>query len=502
MPPLIQQAFTHPPSSPIIRDATGSHTCADLLATSAAWAELLLNDAADLSERRVAFLVPPSFTHVAVQWGIWRAGGVAVSLCMSHPAEELAYVIEDCEADIVVAHPDFDAVLRGLADRFGARFISTADFAGSGSECRLPDVAPDRNALIIYTSGTTSRPKGAVSSHAIIAAQIESLVIAWGWTAADRITLVLPLHHIHGIINIVGCALWVGARCELMSGFDAKEVWHRLRNGELTLFMAVPTIYTRLIADWDASDADEKSARSAGCRRLRLMVSGSAALPVKVFERWREISGHDLLERYGMTEIGMALSNPLKGTRRPGHVGAALPGVEIRLIDDSGATIPESAGPDQSGEIQVRGPGIFRAYWGKPEATASAFTDDGWFRTGDIAVRDQRSYRILGRSSVDIIKTGGFKVSALEIEEVLNQHPAIDQCAVVGLPDDEWGERVAIAVVPAADQFIDLPSLRSWAKKRIAVYKIPSVLCTVTALPRNAMGKVVKPEVASAILMK
>ncbi len=221
------------------------------------------------------------------------------------------------------------------------------------------------------------------------------------------------------------------------------------------------------------------------------MMSGSAALPVSTLERWRAISGHVLLERYGMTEIGMALSNPLVGERRPGYVGLPLPGVEVRLVGESGAVVPAGA----VGEVEVRGPGVFREYWRRPDATAEAF-GDGWFRTGDTAVVENGSYRLLGRTSVDILKTGGFKVSALEIEDVLRQYPAIADCAVVGVDDPEWGQRVCAAIESGSAPGADLGELHAWLAARLAPYKRPRDIRVVEALPRNAMGKVVKPEVA------
>jgi malonyl-CoA/methylmalonyl-CoA synthetase len=211
---------------------------------------------------------------------------------------------------------------------------------------------------------------------------------------------------------------------------------------------------------------------------------------VSTLLRWKEISGHTLLERYGMTEIGMALSNPLHGERVPGSVGRPLPGVEVQLMGEHG----EPVSPGTAGEIEVRGPNVFSEYWNKPEATSTAFRD-GWFRTGDTAVVEKGIYRILGRTSIDVLKTGGHKVSALEIEEVLRQHPAIAECAIVGVPDPEWGERVAAAVVLNEHQNLDLPELRAWATKLLGVHKIPSRLLVLDALPRNAMGKVVKPSV-------
>jgi len=347
--------------------------------------------------------------------------------------------------------------------------------------------------MMVYTSGTTGKPKGVVTTHTNIVAQVASLVAAWEWRADDWILLVLPLHHVHGIVNVLTCALWAGARCEMLPKFDAEQVWGRVAAGELTLFMAVPTIYGKLITAWEAAAPDRRRAWSAGCAppRMRLMVSGSAALPVQRLERWHEITGHVLLERYGMTEIGMALSNPLGGERRPGFVGTPLPGVEVRLVDEGGRPVP----PGAPGEIEVRGATVFLEYWRRPDATAAAFRD-GWFRTGDVAVVEHGTYRILGRSSVDIIKTGGYKVSALEVEEVLRTHPAIAECAVVGVEDPKWGERICAAVERRGEVDLTLAALQAWAKERLAPYKIPRALRSVPALPRNAMGKVTKGEVA------
>ena len=357
---------------------------------------------------------------------------------------------------------------------------------------------PARGALIIYTSGTTSKPKGVLSTHSSLTAQITSLIDAWEWNGSDRSILMLPLHHVHGLVNVLCCSLWSGATCEMPGGFDVDQIWNRIKGVDLTVFMAVPTVYSRLMTAWEAATEVDQKAMSEGCSRLRLMVCGSAALPVSMFNKWKSISGHALLERYGMSELGMALSNPYRGERLPGHVGSPLPGVEVRLVNEAGLLVPDAT----PGEIQVRGTTVFREYWRKPDANAAAFTPDGWFKTGDVAVRTDNIYRILGRNSVDIIKTGGFKVSALEIEEELRLHPDISQCAVVGINDEEWGERVAVAVELKPGSTLDLKALRTWAKDHLAIYKIPSLLQIVSELPRNAMGKVVKPDVSALFKTK
>lgn len=486
--PLIIRAEEHNEKT-AIATTDGAFTYGDLLHTSSQIATGLLNNSEDLQEQRVAFLIPPGFEYVATQWGIWRAGGIAVPLCISHPRPELEYVITNSGASIIVAHPNFEGILRSLAEAHNLRFILTSETLPSDIAL-LPEVDITRRALILYTSGTTGKPKGVVTTHQNIQAQVTSLTTAWEWTSDDRILHILPLHHIHGIVNVLTCALWAGAECHLLSKFDAETVWNRICDGNLTLFMAVPTIYVKLIAAWETASKERQKSMSEGCAKMRLMVSGSAALPVQVLEKWQSISGHFLLERYGMTEIGMALSNPLHGERLSGYVGKPLPEVEVRLVDENGELVPAGT----PGEIQVKGPGVFLEYWQNPQATAKAF-QDGWFRTGDTAVVENGNYRILGRMSVDIIKTGGYKVSALEIEEVLRSHPDIQECAVVGVADLEWGERVCAALVLQGAQPLTLESFRSWAKERLAVYKVPSQILIVKELPRNAMGKVTKPTV-------
>jgi malonyl-CoA/methylmalonyl-CoA synthetase len=471
----------------------GSFTYRQLLEASGQVASFLLDGATDLQERPVAFLAPPGFPYVALQWGIWRAGGIAVPLSLFHPRPELAYVLDDTTPAVVVAHPDFVNLLGPLAQERGLRFTSSPE-ALDHPAAPLPAVAPGRRAMIVYTSGTTGKPKGVVSTHENLAAQITSLVEAWGWTGEDRILEFLPLHHIHGIVNVIACALWVGAVCEIFPAFDARKVWDRIARGGLTLFMAVPTIYVKLIDAWEKASPAEQERMSQGCRQMRLMVSGSAALPVPTLERWQEISGHVLLERYGMTEIGMGLSNPLHGKRFPGYVGTPLPGVEVRLADETGAPVA----PGTPGEIEVRGKTVFLEYWHKPEETRKAFRD-GWFLTGDVAVQENGIYRILGRSSVDIIKTGGYKVSALEIEETLLTHPDVKECAVVGLPDPVWGERVVAALVMRDGATLQTDTLRAWAKARLASYKVPKEALVFQELPRNAMGKVSKPDLKKII---
>ena len=487
--PLIARARSHR-SSVAFHAKAGPHSYQDLLDRSGTLATVLLGDLDDLREARVALLVPAGFEYVSAQWGIWRAGGIKVPICLSATEGEWAYALADSGAAIVVATAALAGKISPLCHRLGVRLLVTDEVATAPAKS-LPAITPDRRAMILYTSGTTSKPKGVVTTHANIQAQIESLVEAWEWSAEDRIPLFLPLHHIHGIINVASCALWSGARIEAFERFDLPAILDRVRAHAYTLFMAVPTIYVKLIQALEAASPEDRAAIVAGFARMRLMVSGSAALPASVHEQWTALTGQKLLERYGMTEIGMAISNPYHGERRPGAVGKPLPGVEVRLKAESGAIV---TGENEPGEIQARGPGVFRAYWNRPEVSAESF-DHGWFRTGDMAVLETSYYRIMGRLSVDIIKSGGYKLSALEIEAALLEHPHIRECAVIGVSDATWGEAVAAAVVLAEGVTLDLPALRAWCRERLSSYKIPQRLLVVKELPRNAIGKVTKPAV-------
>jgi len=469
----------------------GSYSYADLARAADAVATCLLGGRPDLAGDRICLLAPPGWDYVAGQWGIWRAGGVAVPLAVSHPVAELEHVLDDTRAAAVVVHPELASRIATSAAARGVPVLLTSNLLAAVPDLSPPDVLPLRPAMILYTSGTTGRAKGAVLTHANIQAQVESLSEAWAWSAQDRVLLHLPLHHVHGIVNALTCALWNGAICEIMPSFDPTEVWERLAAQRVTLYMAVPTVYARLLDAWEAAPPQRREAWSQGARACRVMISGSAALPVPTLERWERITGHRLLERYGMTEIGMALSNPLAGERRPGFVGSPLPRVKVRLVDER--DLPVAAG--SPGEIQVQGPTVFASYWGRPADTAGAFTADGWFRTGDVAVVEDGAFRILGRSSVDILKTGGEKISALEVEDVLRAHAAVADCAVVGVADADWGERVCAAVVARGDARVSESDLRTYAKTMLAPYKVPKQILLVAELPRNAMGKVTKSSV-------
>ena len=475
-----------------IKSQGKDYTYQELLDTSDKIAQTLLAGREDLNEERIAFIVDPSFDYVSIQWAIWRAGGIAVPLCVKHPYTSVKYVIDDTQAESLVYSEKYAELVNPLFKECDLRAIPIKSI--DEKKGALPDISLDRRAMIIYTSGTTGAPKGVVSTHSNIEAQILSLVTSWEWSKEDHILNILPLHHVHGIINILSCALWSGACCEFLPKFNAVDVFDLFCKKEINLFMAVPTIYYKLMYHWKILAKEEQQTISDSLREFRLMVSGSAALPISTLEQWKVISGHTLLERYGMTEMGMAISNPYHGERRPGHIGQPLSGITIRIADENNSEVLEN----QSGEIQLKGPNVFKEYWQKPEATKSSFVN-GWFKTGDIAVLDDGYYRILGRNSVDIIKSGGYKISALEIEEVLRKHPDIKDCGVVGIPDPEWGEVICASLILTKDNDT-IENLKSWLKDKLPSYQLPRRYMIQDDLPRNVMGKVTKKELQAVFM--
>jgi malonyl-CoA/methylmalonyl-CoA synthetase len=422
---------------------------------------------------RVLVSAATSMDLVVAYLGALRMGLVVVPVNTAYREREVAHIVGDAApAAAVVDDPE-----RGR----WARRAAGGDLPVTGPEVDLPDGGPPPldgaaagdPALLCYTSGTTGAPKGAVLAHGNLLASAEALRLAWRWTPGDRLVLALPLFHIHGLGVGLHGTLLAGASALLLPRFEVDAVLDAARDHQATLFFGVPTMYARLAG----------SPRAGELGRLRLCVSGSAPLPPTVFERLAGRAGQRVLERYGMTETIMNVSNPYDGERRPGTVGLPLPGVELRL----------AGGTD--GEVLLRGPNVFSGYWGNPAATAEAFDPDGWFRTGDLGSFDERGYlRIEGRSK-ELIITGGFNVHPREVEELLGEHPGVAEVAVVGTPSEEWGEQVTAFVVPAdpgAPPGRD--ELLAFTAGRLAGFKRPRVVHYVEALPRNALGKVMKHE--------
>ncbi|KAG4124951.1 hypothetical protein ERO13_D10G069600v2 [Gossypium hirsutum] len=434
----------------------------------------------NLGGARIGIVAKPSAEFVAGMLGTWLSGGVAVPLALSYPEAELLHVMNDSDISFVLSTEDYSETMQSIATGCAAQFSLIPPVSSTFSSPNMTDelqtgeieadgILIDENpALIVYTSGTTGKPKGVVHTHKSISAQVE-----------------------------------------FIPKFSVRSIWQRWResypkNGAkaddaITVFTGVPTMYARLIQGYQAMDPEQQALSAYAAQQLRLMMSGSSALPQPVMHEWETITGHCLLERYGMTEFVMAISNPLRGARKAGTVGKPFPGVQVRIAEDKsgGGTIGE-------GELCVKSPSLFKEYWKLPQVTKESFTDDGFFKTGDACRVDEDGYYvILGRTSADIMKVGGYKLSALEIESVLLQHPDIAECCVFGLPDKDYGEAVSAIVVLDSEQkrkqeesnsAFSLEELCNWAKDKLAPYKLPTRLMLWDSLPRNAMGKVNKKE--------
>lgn len=425
---------------------------------------------------------------VVVHIALLRLGAVVVPVNGAYREREVTHIVRDCRPVMAIVDADWAPWVASVDPRCAVLSVAAVARAGGTLEpgTEVDDAGPDAPAMIGYTSGTTGAPKGAVLSHGNLRASVAALASAWRWTSEDRLVLCLPLFHMHGLGVGLHGTLFAGASAVLLDGFEPEAVIDAVGEHEATLFFGVPTMYHRLV----------DCARVAELARLRLCVAGSAPLPPSVHDAFRAATGRTVLERYGMTETVMLVSNPYDGERRAGAVGFPLPGVEVRFARDGGAPVDlRTAGIDGiAGEILVRGPNVFRGYWERPASNVSAFVD-GWFRTGDLATVSPDGYiTIVGRAK-ELIISGGFNVYPREVEEVLATHPAIGDVAVVGTPSPEWGEEVtAFIVVRPGEVAPDREALREFCREQLARFKLPRRVVIVDTLPRNALGKVVKHE--------
>ncbi|MFE9094102.1 acyl-CoA synthetase [Streptomyces sp. NPDC007264] len=436
---------------------------------------------------RVALWATPSLETAVGAVAALSAGVTVVPLNPKSGEGELGHILSDSAPSLVLAAPadELPSPVRKL-ERVDVDVHGTAAFTPAGA-------ADEDPALVVYTSGTTGPPKGAVIPRRALAATLDALADAWQWTADDVLVHGLPLFHVHGLVLGVLGPLRRGGSVRHLGRFDTAGVARELGDGATMLF-GVPTMYHRIA---EALPGDPGLAEALG--GARLLVSGSAALPVHDHERIAAATGRRVIERYGMTETLMNTSVRADGEARPGTVGVPLPGVGLRLVEEDGSPISAWDG-ETVGEIQVRGPNLFTGYLNRPDATAAAFTDDGWFRTGDMAVREADGYvRIVGRKATDLIKSGGYKIGAGEIENALLEHPGVREAAVTGEPDADLGERIVAWIVPAdpaappgADELAD------HVARRLAPHKRPRVVRRLTALPRNDMGKIMKRALGDA----
>jgi malonyl-CoA/methylmalonyl-CoA synthetase len=442
---------------------------------------------------RVAVGLPNSPELITTILAVLRTGAVLVPLNPLATGEEAAYLVEDSGARLVVAHDEQVRALRAAG--VTATVVTGLESVNTATPALHSAADPEDPALIIYTSGTTDRPKGAVLSHRALLSNLLTVADAWEWTHADRLLLTLPCFHLHGLGLGVLTSLLVGSSLVLRPRFDVNDALDLLVRHECTMFFGVPTIYNRLV------QLPAEAVRRADLHRMRLWVSGSAPLTPATHQRFRERFGYALMDRYGMTEAGFVLSTPYRDERRPGVVGRALPGIEVRLIDPERADAGElvDVATEMIGELVYRGPNLFSGYWGRPADTARGYLA-GYFRSGDLAVCEpDGQYRIVGRRSVDIIKSRGFKISAVEIENCLQQHPAIAEVAVVGVPDADRGETVTAAITPVPGATLGAEDVRAFARVHLAPHKVPARVVFVAEIPRSGPGKFKKRELIAQL---
>lgn len=437
---------------------------------------------------RVAAQVHKSVASLFVYLACLRAGLVYLPLNTAYQSSELDYFLRDAEPGLILVEPEnADAItalsngsvgapvmtLGEIEQRGLAKRVARASAKFDTRRCNASDLA-----AIIYTSGTTGRSKGAMVTHGNLVSNARSLTQVWQFSSDDVLLHALPIFHVHGLFVANHCALTSGARILWNNRFNAQAVVRQLETA--TVFMGVPTYYTRLLA--------ESGLSRESCKGMRMFISGSAPLLAETHSEFERRTGHRILERYGMSEAGMITSNPYHGERRAGTVGLPLPGIEVRVVDEADQALAEG----QKGAIQVKGENVFSGYWRMPEKTKQEFTDDGWFRTGDIGVFDADGYlSIVGRAK-DLIITGGYNVYPKEIELALDELPQVAESAVIGVPHDDFGEAVTAVVVGKPGAKADEEKIIAALKSKLAGYKVPKRVYFVDALPRNAMGKVQK----------
>ncbi len=484
----LKSGFPASPDAPALETESGAvHSYGDLERASARYANMIASLGLVPGDR-VVVQIEKSPEALFLYLACLRAGVIFVPLNSAYRRKEMAYFLADAEPRLVVCSPAHEDQFLDLAAEAGNPAVLTLGDHGDGSASERASTMPDHFdtverrgddlACILYTSGTTGRSKGAMLTHRNLASNAQTLHEYWGFVPGDVLLHVLPIFHAHGLFVACHCALLNGSLMLWQPRFDVDRVIELLPRA--SVFMGVPTLYTRLL--------EQEGFDRALCGHMRLFVSGSAPLLSETHREFERRTGQAILERYGMTETVMLTSNPYEGERRAGTVGFPLPGVELRIVDNDGTPLAE----DEVGHVQVRGPNVFPGYWRMPEKTAEEFTDDGFFRTGDLGTIDERGYvHLVGRSK-DLIITGGYNVYPKEIEGWIDDLEGVKESAVIGLPHPDFGEAVAAVIVQEAGSGLDEATVIARLKADLANFKVPKRVFFLPELPRNTMGKVQK----------
>jgi malonyl-CoA/methylmalonyl-CoA synthetase len=480
-------AFPPDRGSPLMITPAGDvFTYADAERESARLAGFLRDTGLEPGDR-VTVQAPKTPQTVWLYLACLRGGFIYHPLNDAYRSAELEYFIADARPKIIVCAPAAEAGFKALTGATDCQIL-TLDEDGGGTllrqshactdEFETVDCGPEAVAVLLYSSGTTGIPKGAMLTHGNLAANTRTLVDAWGFSGADRLLHALPIYHAHGLFVGLGCVLQSGSSMIFLPHFDVQTVMDNL--GDATVMMGIPTFYTRLL--------NEPELQSSHCRSVRLFISGSAPLSAATHSEFQRRTGHAIVERYGMTETSMNTSNPLDGERRAGTVGPPLPGVRVRIVDDQ----EHGCADNVIGHIQVQGPNVFPGYWGQPDRTTTDFTADGFFRTGDLGSMSPDGYLSISGREKDMIISGGLNVYPREIEAIIDAFPGVVESAVIGVPHTDYGEGVLAVVVLAPDQDSEKIGLQAELREKLANFKQPKRIVFTRELPRNSMGKIQK----------
>ena len=489
--PFLSQIIGHPAERIAIIDAEGEHSYGSLVQQARELAGVLKtktqapeHSGLSADRVRIAFLAGHSASSVLTLLAIWLADAVAVPLDPLMSLPEWQWRLQDLGIDSLVYTPELQAEAHYLAHIAKVQIISSDETAEEQVPLKIED--PGQSALILFGNRIDSRPVPVVHTFSSLAAQTKALVHAWHWQPEDRLLHVLPLSNHHGLICALLGAMAAGCCCELQGAFKVDSVWERLASGEVTLFTAVPTMYQYLLDAWNRQDALQQEAWSSGAEYVRQAIVSPQPVTLSVRQQWEKITGNPLHFKYGITECAMVLHNTLNGEGFHGVTGLPVPGVSLRLVDSNGHETEENLG-----ELEVRSPQLFSEYFGNTSLTRKHF-NHGWFRTGLLAFRNGKSYQLHGHRNLDLIDTGGYKVSAMDIESVLLDYPGIRECAVLGVPCAHWGEVICAFIVPDNEQSVVLHELKKWLAPLIPSYMVPARLEILPRLPRDELGTINK----------
>ena len=491
--PFLSQIVGHPAERIAIIDAEGEHSYGSLVQQARELASVLKSKtlapehSSPSSDRaRIAFLAGHSASSVVTLLAIWLADAVAVPLDPLMSLPEWQWRLQDLAIDTLVYTPELQAEAHYLAHSSRVRIISSDQPPNENEQVPLKIEDSGLSALILFSNRVDSRPAPVVHTYSSLAAQTRTHVHTWHWQPEDRLLHVLPLSNHHGLICALLGAMAAGCCCELMGAFKVESVWQRLASGEITLFTAVPTMYKYLLDAWDRQDAKQQELWSCGAKNVRQAIVSPQPVTLAIRQQWEKISGNPLHFKYGIAECAMVLHNTLNGEDFHGITGLPVPGVSLRLVDSNGHETEENLG-----ELEVRSSQLFSGYFGNTSLTRKHF-NHGWFRTGLLAFRNGKQYQLHGHRNLDLIDTGGYKVSAMDIESVLLDYPGIRECAVLGVPCAHWGEVICAFIVPDNEQSVVLHELKEWLAPLMPSYMVPARLEILPRLPRDELGTINK----------